>query len=86
MGSRSIGFLPGEVYGLLTIIAEAPKYKSPYGEQSYRMLLCRCSCGNVTIVSRPNLKNGNTKSCGHLASERAKTLYKERKYYKKLTL
>lgn len=32
--------------------------------------LCKCDCGNMTIVTQKNLCNGNTKSCGCLAKER----------------
>lgn len=32
--------------------------------------LCKCECGNETIVSAQHLKNGHTKSCGCLHTER----------------
>lgn len=31
--------------------------------------LCKCDCGNETVVIQKNLCNGNTKSCGCLARE-----------------
>ena len=30
---------------------------------------CKCDCGNITEVLRPNLKSGNTKSCGCISKE-----------------
>ena len=33
--------------------------------------LCECDCGNQTVVSRSNLVNGATKSCGCLAIEQS---------------
>jgi len=30
---------------------------------------CQCECGNITIVSGKELRNGNTKSCGCLSRE-----------------
>lgn len=36
------------------------------------MWLCRCNCGNETIVSSNNLRRGLTKSCGCLRKERVR--------------
>jgi hypothetical protein len=38
---------------------------------SFQGWLCRCDCGNETIVQGPNLRNGNSKSCGCLRVELA---------------
>lgn len=48
--------LSGQVFGRLTVI----KYLGD------RQWLCKCSCGNETIVYASNLVRGHTKSCGCL--------------------
>lgn len=59
--------LPGEVFGELTVLGPAGKG----GDHGQRLLWkCKCSCGKVTVVSGKNLRNGNTRSCGHLAGTR----------------
>lgn len=50
----------------LTVIQEA---KSKEGRAYW---LCKCDCGNTTIVSGKNLRNGNTKSCGCLQKDVAR--------------
>lgn len=47
----------------LTVIEPAGVHITPCGTKR-RMWKCRCICGNETIVSENNLKNGTTKSCG----------------------
>lgn len=49
----------GNIYGHLTVIAEA-------GRSNGRQILwsCRCSCGNKIIVPGGDLRTGHTKSCG----------------------
>ena len=55
--------LTGERFGKLTVIKEA-------GSHSQHITwLCKCDCGNETIVQGYNLKNGNSKSCGCLNRE-----------------
>lgn len=53
--------LTGKKFGRLTVVewVNDGKWK------------CVCDCGNETIVSTCNLRNGNTKSCGCLQRERA---------------
>lgn len=46
--------MTGEVYGMLTV-------EEYVGERKWR---CKCSCGRGTIVRRPDLISGKTKSCG----------------------
>lgn len=48
--------LTGQRFGRLTVI----KY---VGESQW---LCKCDCGNETIVDRGHLRTGHTKSCGCL--------------------
>lgn len=43
-----------------------------YGKDRVRWL-CKCDCGNETIVTQKNLCNGNTKSCGCLSVDMAKS-------------
>ena len=45
--------MTGEVYGRLTVV-----------ERTGSKWLCRCECGNTSIVGRQELRRGNTKSCG----------------------
>lgn len=45
--------MTGEIYGRLTVV-----------ERIDGKWLCRCECGNTTLVGRQELRRGNTKSCG----------------------
>ena len=68
-----INDLTGKVFGNLTVLrrVEKPnhlKKKTWYWE-------CKCSCGNITIVSTSNLKTGHTfrcSECGYLESGKHK--------------
>lgn len=53
--------LAGKRFGKLVAI-------SPCGKNNFGniMWLCRCDCGNETVVPGGNLSRGNTKSCGCL--------------------
>ncbi len=52
------GSLVGKKFGMLTVIGDA-------GICEHRhKWYCACECGNETIVSSSNLKNGSTTSCG----------------------
>lgn len=55
--------LTGENFGKLTVIGRADDYISPKGYVAVNWL-CKCSCGNTTIVRGCNLKSGSTTSCG----------------------
>lgn len=55
--------LTGKKFGRLTVIE-----KSEYNG-GYICWLCKCECGNTTIVRGCNLKSGHTKSCGCLWKE-----------------
>ena len=52
--------LTGQVFGRLTVIECAGK---PKGKKTYSWL-CRCECGNTSVVDVSALTSGNTKSCG----------------------
>lgn len=55
--------ITGEKYGRLTVI------KYVYTKKKRAYWLCRCDCGNETILSTTVLKSGNTKSCGCFQKE-----------------
>lgn len=57
---KGIDYIIGEKFGRLTVIEKLQ------GGQ----YLCKCDCGNYTVVKTSNLKGGNTKSCGCLQKER----------------
>ena len=50
---------PGQRFGRLSIIEMAPP---KYGEPT--KYLCRCDCGNATVVFAHTLLSGETSSCG----------------------
>lgn len=72
-GMKSADYLPGNSFGLLTIVSEGPKVK--YDTCTVRQVWCKCSCGNtnLTLVRTNNLKSGNTTSCGCVGEESRKT-------------
>lgn len=49
----------GERYGRLVIVSQAGRNKD-----NRLQYLCKCDCGNETVVIGKNLLSGNTKSCG----------------------
>lgn len=53
----------GQRFGKLTVIEEAEPHIAPSGRK-FRMMLCKCDCGNTTIAYFCNLRNGTTVSCG----------------------
>ena len=70
-----INIIPGQRYGRLTIIKEVEPYVTPKGKPA-RQVLCKCDCGNESILPLARLTNGITVSCGCLQSESVKTLSK----------
>ena len=52
----------GQTSGKLTVIAEAPEELRPSLECAY--WLCRCECGNETIVAGHKIREKLTQSCG----------------------
>lgn len=61
---RKILDLTGQKYGRLTVVKEVER-------NGYtRRWLCKCECGNETIVTQPNLRNGHTTSCGCVQREK----------------
>ena len=59
--------LTGHRYGRLTVVKRYGTYKS-FDHQTPTWL-CRCDCGNYTVVNGNALKIGSTKSCGCLRRE-----------------
>lgn len=53
----------------LTVIKEAEPHITKGGHPQVQWL-CQCSCGKQIIVKGAFLRNGNTKSCGCLATEK----------------
>lgn len=51
--------LTGQRFGSLIVIERAENTKNNKAQW-----LCRCDCGNLTVVQRANLKSGGTVSCG----------------------
>ena len=68
----------GQRFGMLTVVERAEDYVS--SNDVHRMQwLCKCDCGNETIVQISDLKSGRAKSCGCLHSNIAD------KYFEDLT-
>lgn len=60
VNSRTYKDLTGKVFGKLTVI-DVKNF-----EKGHANFLCKCECGNMTVVSSGNLRSGGTKSCGCL--------------------
>ena len=56
--------LTGLTFGRLTVVSLNPEYKKR--KVSW---VCKCSCGNTSIVGTQSLTTGKTKSCGCLMEE-----------------
>lgn len=63
-------------FGRLTILEELQK-RNKYGKKVYK---CVCDCGNIRNVDGHSLRCGNTKSCGCLQHEYAKSGKANRKH------
>lgn len=57
----------GHKYGLLTVIEEVDDKCHSNGCIRW---LCKCDCGNYTVVIGNNLRFGQVKSCGCLRRKR----------------
>lgn len=58
--------LTGQRFGRLTVVQRAG-----INNRGHALWLCRCVCGNTTIVSSLSLRRGATQSCGCFRSEMA---------------
>ena len=62
--------LTGQKFGRLTVIRRATKEElSDKKWNNITYWICRCDCGNETMVQAQTLKDGRTKSCGCLSAE-----------------
>lgn len=59
--------LTGQKFGRLTVIKQAKNNK-----YNHTCWLCKCDCGKEVVAESNSLKNGRTKSCGCLRSEKLK--------------
>ena len=65
--------LKGQRFGRLVVLERQGSYASkndPYSQAP--LWLCRCDCGNETVVIGRNLRTGRTRSCGCLRVEKSK--------------
>ena len=65
----------GQKFNKLTVIKmdHTERYKSPKGKNlNKKYYLCKCECGNTTIVYQGKLLSGQTKSCGCLQTKHGK--------------
>ena len=75
LGRGNMKDITGQTFSRLTAIEPTDRRKS-----SAVIWLCRCSCGNITEVSRADLVKGNSVSCGCWKRENAKKLYRKRHF------
>lgn len=68
---RSLIDHKGERFGRLTVVDRGEDYISPMGEHHVRWI-CKCDCGNETLVDVCELVTGHTKSCGCWRSDNSK--------------
>lgn len=64
----------GESFGRLTVVSLAEG--AVHGKK--RKWLCKCECGNFTIVNTQKLRSGHTRSCGCLSRRPENTAQIER--------
>lgn len=60
----------GHTYGRLTVVKKAGSRRS--GGRLRAMWLCRCDCGNETVVFGGNLRDGSSTSCSCYQKETAR--------------
>lgn len=59
------------IFGNLTVVKQVEDKIEPSGKHRPQWL-CKCGCGNETIVVQSSLKSGNTKTCGRCKHIRVK--------------
>ena len=64
-GCAMVVDLTGTIFGRLTVLGMYGRSTQPNGATRTDWL-CKCTCGERTIVSHGNLTSGHTKSCGCL--------------------
>ena len=71
--------LTGQRFGRLVVIRDTGERKIGQGV----FWECKCDCGEISVVSRLNLRNGHAKSCGCLNKEVASKKIKSKDYHAK---
>ena len=71
--------LKGQRFGRLVAIRDTGERKIGQGV----FWECKCDCGEISVVSRLNLRNGHAKSCGCLNKEVAYKKMKTKGYHAK---
>lgn len=64
--------LTGKQFGRLTVVSLNSFVEKSFPSAKNKRIacwLCRCQCGDMIVVMAPNLRSGNTKSCGCLATD-----------------
>ena len=78
---KRVRIAPGQVFGRLTVLEEAPA-PTEYTTYTGLWYRCRCQCGNEAVVRRASLVGGRTKSCGCLQREHIANLNKRKEVKK----
>jgi len=66
----------GKRYGRLTVIGLKPKsIRNGTRKPKDMGARCVCDCGQVVLTRPSSLRSGNTRSCGCLAAEKARTAW-----------
>jgi hypothetical protein len=68
--------LTGQTFSSLVVLSRASSAWRKSGRQGASRWHCRCKCGKETIVSKPNLQSGHTRSCGCLLMNIMATKFK----------
>ena len=72
--AKTLGDLTGKKFGMLTVLRETANDK-----KAGRQWVCRCGCGNETVVSASALASGFVRSCGCLQAARIAALASQSK-------
>jgi len=64
--------ITGQRFGRLVVIKDSGKRNASRSV----LWLCKCDCGNETTTNGPNLKRGNTQSCGCFRKENIRIIGK----------
>ena len=76
-GKRRYIDMTGRDYGRLHVLYRAEQDK--LSTDNRPMWVCKCACGNTTVVLGANLRTGMTRSCGCLRREIAAQSGRRRK-------
>ena len=76
MGRKRVD-LSGMKIGKLRVVKQV---KRPFSKRDVSYFLCKCDCGNETIVRGDNLQQYHTQSCGclHISGKAVKRITPER--------